>query len=285
MRVRQTYEPVGLQGVVNSHFTKATSYWAEVYERQDDVDAIIYQERLQRVLTMVDGMALPPRSPVLEVGPGAGYATVALARRGFVIDAIDPVQSMLELTRVHVAKAGLESTVKVGLGDIHALPFPDEVFRLVVVMGVLDWFPSIDQPIREVSRVLQPGGYSIVTMDNRWGLRQFVEPYTNPILRPPKEALKKILRWSERNRGRALTHLSSQHETDETLRAAGLEKKDGVTLGFGPFRIFNQKALPNFVGLKVHRRLQSLADLGIPVFRSCGGQYIVLSKKSASRSD
>jgi ubiquinone/menaquinone biosynthesis C-methylase UbiE len=279
MPVQQGSEPIGHQSVVNSHFTKATPYWADVYRRQDDVDAVIFQERLRRVLALVDGLALPPLSPVLEVGSGAGHATVALAKRGFVVEAIDAVQSMVDATRANAASAGVGASIKAGLGDVHALPFADASFKLVVAMGVLDWFPSMVQPIRQLARVLEPGGYSIVTMDNQWGLRQFVEPYTNPLLRPIKAVIKRLRGPSERNKDRALTYVASLRKTDATLREAGLEKMAGLTLGFGPFRLFNTPVLTDAAGLKIHRQLQRLCDRGIPLLRSSGGQYVVLARK------
>lgn len=274
------YQATGHQTLVNSHFDRAASYWAEVYERDDDVDAIVYQDRLRRVLDLVDWLDLAPLTPALEIGSGAGHATVALAERGFVVDAVDAVHTMVEATRELAVKAGLAEQVTCGLADIQTLPFPDETFGLVVAMGVLPWLPSIAAPLREISRALRPGGWAIVTVDNRWGLRQVAEPYTNPLLRPTKLAIKSALQPFRRKRERVLTHSISIGKCDAMLAGAGLKKVAGVTLGFGPFSFFHHALLPRSTALTVHRRLQGLADRGVPLLSSIGAQYIVLARKS-----
>ena len=274
-----THDALGHQKLVNSHFDKVSSYWAEIYERDDDVNAVIYQERLELVLGLVNSVALPRHRRVMEIGCGAGHATVALAEAGYRIDAIDAIQAMADATRARAARAGLASRVTSGLGDIHKLAFPDETFGLVLAIGVLPWLASMDKPVREIGRVLEPGGYAIVTVDNRWGLLQFVEPFTNPPLSPAKNLLKKLLRQFGRRKGAGLIRTTSMRECDALLRGAGLDKLVGVTLGFGPFTLFNHELLPPAMGLRVHRFLQRLADRRVPVIRSSGSQYIVLTRK------
>jgi SAM-dependent methyltransferase len=267
------------QRLVDSHFREAAPYWADIYERDDDVDAAIYRRRLRTVLDLVQQIALPERSRVLEIGSGAGYATLALARGGHKVDAIDAIETMVEATRDRVAGAGLAASVNCRLGDIHALDFPDGAFGLVVAMGVLPWLPSIERPLREMSRVLRPSGYALVTVDNRWGLRQVLEPYTCPLLRPAKQAVKTVLAPFRQRKIRSLTHSISIKRCEASFRAAGLDKVLGVTIGFGPFTIFNHAAIPAGIGMMLHRYLQALADRGVRGLRSAGSQYVILARK------
>jgi SAM-dependent methyltransferase len=267
------------QKVVDAHFAAAASYWAGVYE-QCDTDAIIFQRRLASVIELVQGIALPARSRVLEIGSGAGYASVALARLGHVVDAIDPVPTMREATRSRAIAAGFGDSVRTGPGEINALPFVDARFALVVAMGVLPWLPSIDQAVREICRVLRADGHAIVTVDNRWGLRQFVEPYTNPLLRPAKALMKRALR--RRRAPRAVAHSISIAEFGARLRAHGLEPVGGLTVGFGGFTVFNRALLPGWLDLRVHDLLQRAADRGLPLVRSSGSQHVVLARRLPS---
>ena len=101
---------------------------------------------------------LPPRSEVLEVGCGAGLTTVALAQRGLRVHAIDPVPTMIELTQWHAAEAGLSGAVDAGLGDVHALPFDNDAFDLVVALGVLTWLHSPLIALQEMARVTRTRG-------------------------------------------------------------------------------------------------------------------------------
>src|SRR5437773_1141181 len=66
--------------------------------------------------------------------------------------------------------------------------------------------------------------------------------------------------------------------------AAGLEKIAGRTVGFGPFSVLGWKVLSDSSGVRVHRRLQQLADRGVPILRSMGTQYIVLARKGVATS-
>ena len=89
--------------LVNSQFDIVSSYWAEVYERDDDVNAAIYQQRLKLVLGLVDSVALPRHRRVMELGCGASHAPVALAGAGYRVDAIDAVQATADATRARAA--------------------------------------------------------------------------------------------------------------------------------------------------------------------------------------
>lgn len=274
-----THDAFDHQNLVNSHFDSVSSYWAEVYERNDDINALIFQERLALVLELVNSVALPRHKRVMEIGCGAGHATVALAGAGYVVDAIDAVQAMADAAHARAAQAGLASRVSSGLGDIHKLAFPDGTFGLVLAIGVLPWLTTMDEAVREIGRVLEPGGYAIVSVENRWGLPQLVEPFTNPVLSPAKALVKNILRHCGRRKGPALNHTTAKREFDALLHDAGLDKLAGVTLGFGPFTVFNRELLPPSMGLGVHYFLQGLADRRVPVIRSSGHQYIVLARK------
>jgi SAM-dependent methyltransferase len=273
------YDALDHQKLVNSHFGAVSSYWAEVYERNDDVFAAIYQERLKLVLDQVNGIALPRHRRVMEIGSGAGHATVALAGAGYRVDAIDAVQAMVDATRARAAEAGLASRVTSGLGDIHELGFPDETFGLVLAIGVLPWVASMERPIREICRVLEPGGYAIVSAINRWALLKLVEPFANPLLSPAKDLVKNVLRQFGWSKSPTLLRTTSMRECDALLRAAGLDKLAGVTLGFGRFTIFNHELLPPSMGMRVHRFLQGLADRRVPIIRSSGLEYVVLTRK------
>jgi hypothetical protein len=50
-----------------------------------------------------------------------------------------------------------------------------------------------------------------------------------------------------------------------------------MTLGFGPFTFLQRKVLSEPLGIALHRRLQRLAEQNVPLFRSTGSHYLVLS--------
>jgi len=267
--------------MLDAHFREQSPLWGAIYERLGIFETI-HQERLRLTLALVDGLCLSRNTRVLEVGCGAGLATVALARRTLTVDAIDPVPAMTQATRMRVAAACVETRVAVEEGDVHALPFPDDTFALVVALGVLPWLPKIEPPLREMSRVLHPGGYLIATVDTYWQLRQLFDPLTNPLLLKPRRLVGSFLRRRLVPRRGVRPQVTRLREFKRELVAQGLELQGGYTLGFGPFTFFNRPILPASVGLRLNNWLQSMANGGTPALRSGGSQFLVLAKKPSA---
>jgi ubiquinone/menaquinone biosynthesis C-methylase UbiE len=263
------------QDALNAYFRDESSYWEKIYER-DGIKEAIHQERLRAALAMIDELALPPQSRVLDAGCGAGYATVALASRHFAVDALDPVEVMVRTTRGRVAASGAQ--VAVQIGDVHALPFPDDTFALLVALGVLPWLPALDKPLKEMARVLRPGGHLIVTVDCLWQLRHVLDPLRTPLVQWAKPWAHQILEACGRA-PKVRSHVTSLRTMRQGLAAQGFEERRGLALGFGPFTFLGREILPRSLGLKLEHRLQSLANRSAPLLRSTGSQYLILARK------
>ncbi len=94
---------------------------------------------------------------VLEIGVGMGADHLEWAKSGpATLTGIDLTDRAVDFTRARLALYGFVSAVKVG--DAEALPFADDSFDLVFSYGVLHHTPNTGQAIREVHRVLRPGG-------------------------------------------------------------------------------------------------------------------------------
>jgi SAM-dependent methyltransferase len=94
---------------------------------------------------------------VLEIGVGMGADHLEWAKSGpRSLIGIDLTDRAVEFTCARLAFHGLDSKVQVG--DAEALPFADNSFDLVFSYGVLHHTPDTAQAIREVYRVLRPGG-------------------------------------------------------------------------------------------------------------------------------
>jgi SAM-dependent methyltransferase len=267
------------QDQINAHFDASASYWKEVYEFED-VDATIYRERRSVVLGFVQKLALSTEWPILEIGCGAGFTSVALAQDGYTVEAVDSVDTMIKLTRDHAEEAGVGHLVITSVGDVHDLAFPDNTFSLALMIGVAPWLHSLDKAAHEVTRVLRPGGYFITTADNWWRIDNWLDPIFFPPLRSTRRKVRSALERSGLLKPSGPSY--ERHwirEFDACLAAAGLEKVEGRTVGFGPFTFFDCKLLPNSYGVRMHRWLQGLANQGVPIIRSVGRNYVVLARK------
>ena len=260
---------------VDRYFASEARFWLELYERSD-VFAAIHRERRTRALAWVDGLGLPAGARVLEVGCGAGLTAVELARRGFAVDATDTVAEMREQTARRARDAGVE--LRVAHADAHRLAYDDGSFDLVLALGVVPWLHDPGRAIREVARVTRRGGSVILSADNRRRLIGLVDPALAPALAKPRELVRRLLRRPAWQGVRPLQHTPGAF--DAMLAGAGLERVDTATLGFGPFTFMWRPALPDRVAVRLHGRLQSLADRGAPLLRSAGAQYLVLARRA-----
>ena len=266
------------QKLVDSYFQSGAHIWKEIYERED-VHALIHQQRRTIVLRLIDNLNLSQDSRILEVGCGAGLTTVALAERGYVVHAIDSVQAMIDLTRQAAARLGTEYRVTTSLGDVQNLPFSDNMFSVVLAIGVIPWLHSSHEAIRELARVTKPGGHVIVNADNRWRLNEILDPARNPLHAPLRRMIRNISVRLRQGASMPPTRRHSPKEFDSVLSKAGLVKVEGVTLGFGPFSLFKRKIFSDKVARNIHCMLQNLADCDVPLIRVTGAQYIVLATK------
>lgn len=95
---------------------------------------------------------------VLDAGCGDGALICAAASRGAVATGIDPDPAMLAAARSRVRElAGDVTFVK---GRIEQLPFREASFDVVVAITVLCFVPDAAGAVREMARVLRPGGVS-----------------------------------------------------------------------------------------------------------------------------
>jgi ubiquinone/menaquinone biosynthesis C-methylase UbiE len=190
---------------------------------------------------------------------------------------------MIDLTRQLVAEVGLQSRLRVTLGDAHALPFRTDSFGLVLALGVVPWLYSAPQAIQEMVRVLRPGGYLVVNADNRIRLTHFVDPLSSPPMQPLRRTAKAALSMAGLRRhtdGRmAAATFHGLRAFDRILLTAGLERVDGCTFGFGPFTLLGRRVVPEPLGVPLNGMLQRLANRGVPIVRSTGAQYLVMARK------
>jgi ubiquinone/menaquinone biosynthesis C-methylase UbiE len=93
---------------------------------------------------------------VLEVGCGAGFDAYAFCHHGADYFGVDLAPANIERTRRHLALYGYQAQVLEA--DAEELPFPDAGFDAVFSNGVLHHTPDIRAALREVHRVIRPGG-------------------------------------------------------------------------------------------------------------------------------
>jgi SAM-dependent methyltransferase len=105
-----------------------------------------------------------PGERVLEVGPGTGYYTLDVAewvKPEGQVDILDLQQEMLDHTMRRAGERGL-ANVTPTQSDATAMPYEDGTFDVAFLVTVLGEIPDQDAAVRELTRVLKPGGRLVV---------------------------------------------------------------------------------------------------------------------------
>ena len=120
----------------------------------DDLDQYHF-EKLHHLLRLVDFNGYRGQA-VLEVGCGAGVDLARFAKGGAVVTGVDLTESAIALARANFAQQGLTADLRVANGE--ALPFADGTFDLATCQTVLIHLPDPSLALREMMRVVRPGG-------------------------------------------------------------------------------------------------------------------------------
>jgi len=109
----------------------------------------------------------PSGKQALEVGCGGGLMCEELAGLGFDVTGIDPSAPSLEAAIRHARASGCEIRYERAAGE--SLPYRDQSFDVVFCFDVLEHVRDLPQVIREIARVLKPGGvFCYDTINRTW---------------------------------------------------------------------------------------------------------------------
>jgi ubiquinone/menaquinone biosynthesis C-methylase UbiE len=104
---------------------------------------------------------LKPQDHVLEIAPGPGYFAIALAGLGaWRVSGLDISSAIIEIAVANAAKAGV--SIDFRRGDACAMPYPADWFDCVVCYSAFKNFGDPVAALKEIHRVLRPGGVAII---------------------------------------------------------------------------------------------------------------------------
>jgi ubiquinone/menaquinone biosynthesis C-methylase UbiE len=141
----KAYKGMGMEGPV--------ARWYEKNTRKD-------LEEFRKVAGRLG--ALPPDGgDVLEVAPGPGFLAIEMARSGKLhVTGLDISKTFVELARKNAAQAGVR--VDFRAGNASEMPFAENSFDLLVCRAAFKNFSEPQKALREMRRVLRPGGTGVI---------------------------------------------------------------------------------------------------------------------------
>ena len=209
--------------------------WKEALASTEQAGMLAYVTDTRRA-AFLDLLPLAPQSDILEIGPGRGQFTVALAQRTRHVHALEVVPEQAEFVLLRARQeAARNVSVAIG-GDDCRLPYRDAAFDGVVLNLVFEWCGSRIESeshaaaqtrlLREMVRVLKPGGFLYLATKNRFALRLLLggadEHMANVAF---GSALpRRLAAWLLRRKGqsRPMGRLYSHDDLSAQLRRAGL---------------------------------------------------------------
>jgi|SRR5215207_3440603 len=246
-------------------------------------DLLTGQVTAHFVEPLLDAVAARSGTRVLDLATGPGHLAGAAASRGAGVTGIDIAEGMLErAARTHPEPTFLRA-------DAEELPFADASFDAVVGAFLLNHLTRPEVAMREVARVLTPGGRAAFTV---WE-------------RPPRSRLITLLGEATRAagvepagevpRGPDSFRFADEDELDALLRGAGLahvrvETIDVVHEGGGPEELWRGllggsvrgAALVEAQGERTRQRIRAEFGRLLEGLRRDGGYAIPAAAKLAS---
>jgi ubiquinone/menaquinone biosynthesis C-methylase UbiE len=230
---------------VEEVFTKTVSDWARFYAdpKPKTMGAQNLVSRMRFALEMLE-TRIAPGAKVLDVGCGAGQAAGELMTRGYEAWGVDVSNAMVQYAREHY------HADRFRVGDIERMDFPDNTFDGILCLGVVEYLDRDEPALREMWRVLKPGGWAVISTPNALCPFYYVD-------RASRKAslLKRSLRYGRRGKPLppsasdelpALVHRRYQRRRwVKLLRSMQLEVEDWVCHSWGFYcleRFFDQGA-------------------------------------------
>ncbi len=140
----KAYKGMAMEGIIATWYAKNA--------RRDDE----FNHWVQLINTTV-----APNSRVLEVAPGPGYLSIALAKSGkYHVTGLDISRSFVEIAQTKAKEADV--SVDFRLGSASDMPFAKDSFEFIICTAA---FKNFTQPVRaiaEMHRVLSPGGQALI---------------------------------------------------------------------------------------------------------------------------
>jgi SAM-dependent methyltransferase len=130
----------------------------------------------------LDGLGVGPGTRLIDVGAGTGGAALAAARRGASVTAIDASPAMVD--RIAERARAEEASVRAAMMDGGALDLADASFDAALSVFGLILFPDPAGALRELRRVLVPGG--------RVALVTWTEPHRYELVTRLLEAIAEV---------------------------------------------------------------------------------------------
>lgn len=215
-------------------FDRKAAAWASRYDSSRDFRTYNFHSRRRTVVELmrsVEGL-------LLDIGCGTGdFLPVALEESGRVLG-LEVSSEMARHCRTRFQEDVRDGHLLIAEGDIESLCLPEGSVQAALCVGVIEYLLRPDAALRELSRVLAPGGYLIITVPN--AASPFVAAdRTSKAIRRAGSRLYRRLRGRPTDDGSYRHGYFTPWGLDGRLREAGLRVDRRAWSTFGSFMYSN----------------------------------------------
>jgi len=223
--------------------------WSNIYTtNRPNVEALTFRSRRDYTLDYVLNN-IAEDSLILDLGCGAGPVLKKLSRYNYSLIGVDYSYDMLEHARNNLGE--LCKDIPLISSDCEHTPFTDNSFDCVICLGVISYAESIDGALKEIYRILKPGGTLILSYRNKF----------NSIILDPINFIKNILKLpfkmfilENKAIGRSLT----RKEVLDNIDNIGLTIRVEKQIGFGNVAINNIVISDGNLAIKINKFLDKI---------------------------
>ncbi len=159
-------DDAALQAVLAERDRRSGDFFAGIAESWDQIRPSFDHPDVQAGAV---GALVPPDLEVVDIGTGTGALLPLLAATGARVTAVDASAAMLTRARSLCEREGLLDVV-FEQADIQELPFPDDKFDAAYCSMVLHHVARPERALREMTRIVKPGGKVVVMAFTRHNL-------------------------------------------------------------------------------------------------------------------
>jgi ubiquinone/menaquinone biosynthesis C-methylase UbiE len=195
-----------------------------------------------------------------DIGCGTGYHLQRYQERGFKITGLDGSDEMLSQARL------ANPEIEFIKADVDDVPLPSATFDFAICIEVLRYLPDIMPSLKEMRRILKPGGTALIT----------AAPLLQANLYPVVNRL--VLMKQAGNLTQLKQYFHSLGELRDSCREAGFNDVEihGV---YGGFSIWLERVVPSIMPtyLKAWEKIDDKTS-DAPVLKNLSNMFLIVAR-------
>jgi ubiquinone/menaquinone biosynthesis C-methylase UbiE len=275
--------------LLSEHFSGLSSYWKDIYSRPvarwDFFHQVAAKRRKDAVVNFVKQLASDDSKKILDCGCGAGIIMEAILGLGHDVVGIDLSEEMLKVAR----EALHDYNPNLKVGSVESLFFQDEIFDICLCIGVLQYLEDDEPALRELARVLKPGGHAIISIPNIARVTTLFDPFYY-LRRLPHFIIYRILRIKKRDKsltsrdiGKNTTFRNKRYyygQLNRLYKRYGLDVSYVVPIGYGPLTFWERECFSREFTIRAGEKIERLAGRkGFSFLKAIANRWVVVLKK------